>query len=99
MAENPFSEHVVRLGEERLDNYTKRILDFMDTLEAETPDTFIPFLADIAVVHAVITRLVQQYGAERGIKESQFLFEDTLKKMKPIVEELERKMKEGGLRG
>jgi hypothetical protein len=42
--------------------------------------------------------LVQQYGAERGIKESRFLFEDTLKKMKPIVEELERKMKEGGVK-
>jgi hypothetical protein len=99
MAENPFSEHVVRLGEERLDNYTKRILDFMDTLEAETPETFIPFLADMAVVHAVITRLVRQYGAERGIKEARFLFQDTLKKMKPIVEELERKMREGGATG
>jgi hypothetical protein len=99
MAENPFSEHVVRLGEERLDNHTKRILDFMDTLEAETPDTFIPFLADMAVVHAVITRLVREYGAERGVKEARFLFEDTLKKMKPIVEELERKMREGGAKG
>jgi hypothetical protein len=97
MAENPFSEHVVRLGEERLDNYTKRILDFMDTLEAETPESFIPFVADMAVVHAVIARLVRQYGAARGIEETRFLFEDTLKKMKPIVEELERNMTEGGL--
>jgi hypothetical protein len=99
MAENPFSEHVIQLGEERLDSYIKRILDFLDTIEAETPETFIPFLADMAAVHAVITRLVQQYGAERGIKESRFLFEDTLKKMKPIVEELERKMREGGVAG
>jgi hypothetical protein len=65
MAENPFSERVIQLGEQRLDSYTKRVLDFMDTLEAETPDTFIPFLADMAVVHAVITRLVREYGAER----------------------------------
>jgi hypothetical protein len=71
----------------------------MDTLEAKTPETFIPFLADMAVVHAVITRLVRQYGAERGIKEARFLFDDTLKKMKPIVEELERKMREGGPTG
>ena len=99
MAENPFSERVIQLGEERLDSYTKRILDFLDTIEAETPETLIPFLADMSAVHAVITRLVQQYGAERGIKESRFLFEDTLRRMKPIVEDLERKMKEGGLNG
>ncbi|MDQ1452871.1 MAG: hypothetical protein QOJ51_2106 [Acidobacteriaceae bacterium] len=96
MAENPFSERVIQLGEERLDSYTKRVLDFLDAIEAETPETFIPFLADMAVVHAVITRLVRQYGAER---EARFLFEDTLKKMKPIVEELERKMREGGATG
>ena len=99
MAENPFSGRVIQLAEERLDSYTKRVLDFMDTLEAKTPETFIPFLADMAVVHAVITRLVRQYGAERGIKEARFLFDDTLKKMKPIVEELERKMREGGATG
>jgi hypothetical protein len=99
MAENPFSGRVIQLGEQRLDSYTKRVLDFMDTLEAKTPETFIPFLADMAVVHAVITRLVRQYGAERGIKEARFLFDDTLKKMKPIVEELERKMREGGATG
>jgi hypothetical protein len=97
MADDPFTERVIQLGENRLDSYTKRILDFMDALEAETPDTFIPFVADMAVVHAVITRLVRQYGAARGIEESRFLFEDTVKKMKPIVEELERKMTEGGL--
>jgi hypothetical protein len=97
MAENPFTDRVIQLGEQRLDSYTKRILDFMDSLEAETPDTFIPFLADMAVVHAVITRLVRQYGAGRGIEEARYLFDDTLKKMKPIVEELERKMTEGGL--
>jgi hypothetical protein len=97
MADNPFTDRVIQLGEQRLDSYTKRILDFMESLEAETPDTFIPFLADMAAVHAVITRLVRQYGAARGIEEAQYLFEDTLKKMKPIVEELERKMTEGGL--
>ena len=99
MAENPFSGRVIQLGEQRLDSYATRILDFMHSLETETPDTFIPFLADMAVVHAVITRLVRQYGAERGIREARFLFEDTLKKMKPIVEELERKMREGGVKG
>jgi hypothetical protein len=99
VADDPFTERVIRLGESRLDDYTKRILDVMDALEVETPDTFIPFLADIAAVHAVITRLVRQYGAERGIKEARFLFDDTLKKMKPIVEELERKMREGGTTG
>lgn len=97
MADDPFTERVIQLGESRLDDYTKRILDFMDALESETPDTFIPFLADMAVVHAVITRLVRQYGADRGIAESRYLFEDTIEKMKPIVEELERKMKEGGV--
>ena len=53
MAEKPFSERVIQLGEERLDSYTKRILDFLDTIEAEMPETFIPFLAEMAVVHAV----------------------------------------------
>ena len=85
------NDRLIKFGEDRLDDYVKRILDFLDELELETHDTFIPFLADMAVVHAVITRLVRLYGATRGIEESEFLFADTIGKLKPVFEELEKK--------
>jgi hypothetical protein len=68
MAENPFSERVIQLGEERLDSYTKRILDFLDTIEAETPETFIPFLAYAAQPNPELLYYANAYADHYRVK-------------------------------
>ena len=96
MADNPFTKHLTQVGQNRLEAYAEQILGFVEKLEAETPDPFIPMLTDLALFHVLITHLVRQFGPVRGMQEAKVAFEDTHEKMKPIMERLERERREGG---
>ncbi|HEY4050277.1 MAG TPA: hypothetical protein VGM27_25720 [Acidobacteriaceae bacterium] len=96
MADNPFTKRLTRIGQKRLETYAEQILGFVEKLEAETPEPFIPMLTDLALAHVLITHLVRQFGPVRGMDESRVAFEDTYAKMKPIMERLERERREGG---
>jgi hypothetical protein len=96
MADNPFTKRLTQVGQNRLETYTEQILGFVEKLEAETPDPFIPMLTDLALAHVLITHLVRQFGPVRGMQEAKVAFEDTYEKMKPIMERLERERGEGG---
>jgi hypothetical protein len=96
MADNPFTKRLTQVGQNRLETYTEQILDFVEKLEAQTPDPFIPMLTDLALAHVLITHLVRQFGPARGMQESRIAFEDTYEKMKPIMERLEAERGEGG---
>ena len=96
MADNPFTKHLTQVGQNRLETYAEQILGFVEKLEAETPDPFIPMLTDLALANVLITHLVRQFGPVRGMQESRIAFEDTYEKMKPIMERLERERGEGG---
>jgi hypothetical protein len=96
MADNPFTKLLTRIGQKRLETYAEQILSFVEKLEAETPDPFIPMLTDLALAHVLITHLVRQFGPVRGMDESRVAFEDAYAKMKPIMERLERERGEGG---
>jgi hypothetical protein len=96
MADNPFTKRLTQVGQNRLETYTEQILGFVEKLEAETPDPFIPMLTDLALAHVLITHLVRRFGPVRGMQESRIAFEDTYEKMKPIMERLEAERGEGG---
>jgi hypothetical protein len=96
MADNPFTKRLTQVGQNRLETYAEQILGFVEKLEAETPDPFIPMLTDLALAHVLITHLVRQFGPVQGMQESRVAFEDTYEKMKPIMERLERESGEGG---
>ena len=68
MADNPFTKHLTRIGQNRLEAYAEQILGFVEKLEAETPDPFIPMLTDLALAHVLITHLVRQFGSVRGLQ-------------------------------
>ena len=77
MTDKPLGdERMLRLGEERLDDYMKRLVDFMDSLDKEPRKMFIPFVADMAAAHAIILRHVRMWGATEGIEEARKLFEE-----------------------
>ena len=97
MTDKPLGdERMLQLGDERLDDYMKRLVDFMDSLDKEPREMFIPSVADMAAAHAIILRHVRMWGATEGIEEARKLFENTLETLKPICEELERKRADGG---
>ncbi|MGA9245545.1 MAG: hypothetical protein WBW03_26635 [Silvibacterium sp.] len=80
MTDKPLDdERMLQLGEERLDDYMKRLVDFMDSLDKEPREMYIPFVADMAAAHAIILRHVRMWGATEGIEEARKLFENTLK--------------------
>jgi hypothetical protein len=95
MADNPFTKRLTQVGQNRLETYAEQILGFVEELEAETPEPFIPMLTDLALSHVLITHLVRQFGPVRGMHEAKVAFEETYEKMKPIMERLERE-REGG---
>jgi hypothetical protein len=57
---------ITELGKARSDEYTERVLAFVQDIEASCPEPFIPLLTDIALVRALIVHLVIRYGPERG---------------------------------
>ena len=77
-------------GKARSDQYTERLLAFVQDMEASGPEPFIPLLADIALVRALIVRLVIRYGPERGLIEARDAFNTTFDQMKPILENMEK---------
>jgi hypothetical protein len=84
-------DRITDLGNARSDEYTERLLAFVQDMEESGPEPFIPLLADIALVRALIVHLVIQYGPERGLAEARDAFNATFDQMKPILEN----MKEG----
>lgn len=75
-----------RTGEERGDEYTLKILEFVQALEKSSPEPFIPLLADLALARVLIVHLTLRYGPERGPEEARIAFETTLAQLKPILE-------------
>ena len=75
-----------RLGEERGDEYTTKILEYVQQLENSSPEPFIPLLADLALARVLIVHLTLRYGPERGPEEARIAFETTLAQLKPILE-------------
>jgi hypothetical protein len=83
---NMDSPWITELGKERSDEYTERILAFVQELENSSPEPFIPLLADLALARVLIVHLTLRYGPERGPKEARIAFETTLEQLKPILE-------------
>jgi hypothetical protein len=68
MADNPFTKWLTQVGQNRLETYAEQILGFVEKLEAETPDPFIPMLTDLALAHVLITHLVRQFGPSEACR-------------------------------
>jgi hypothetical protein len=83
---NMDSPWITELGEGRSDEYTERILAFVQELENSSPEPFIPLLADLALARVLIVHLTLRYGPERGPQEARIAFETTLAQLKPILE-------------
>jgi hypothetical protein len=83
-------DQITELGKARGDEYTERLLAFVQDMEASGPEPFIPLLADIALVRALIVHLVIRYGPERGLIEARDAFNTTFDQMKPILENMEK---------
>jgi len=92
MSDNPSKEfdRITELGKARSDEYTEKLLAFVQDLEASSPEPFIPLLADIALARALIVHLVFRYGPERGLIEARDAFNTTFDQMKPILENMEK---------
>jgi len=83
-------DRITDLGKARSDEYTERLLAFVQDMEASSPEPFIPLLADIALARALIVHLVIRYGPERGLVEARDAFNTTFDQMKPILENMEK---------
>jgi hypothetical protein len=81
---------ITDLGKARSDEYTEKLLAFVQDMEASGPEPFIPLLADIALVRALIVHLVIRYGPERGLIEARDAFNTTFEQLKPILENMEK---------
>src|SRR6266700_3461651 len=92
MSDNPSKEfdRITDLGKERSDEYTEKLLAFVQDMEASSPEPFIPLLADIALARALIVHLVIQYGPERGLIEARDAFNTTFDQMKPILQNMQK---------
>jgi hypothetical protein len=80
------SPWITELGKGRSDEYTERILAFVQEIENSSPEPFIPLLTDLALARVLIVHLTLRYGPERGPKEARIAFETTLEQLKPILE-------------
>src|SRR5260370_29395689 len=74
-------DRITDLGKARSDEYTERLLAFVQDMEASSPEPFIPLLADIALARALIVHLVIQYGPEKGIIQVRDAFDSTVDQM------------------
>jgi len=82
-------DQITELGKARSDEYTERLLAFVQEIEDTCPEPFIPLLADIALARALIVHLVIRYGPERGLTEARAAFESTSEQLKPMLENME----------
>ena len=82
------SEWITELGKARSDEYTEKILAFVQELEKSAPEPFLPLLTDLALARTLIVHLVIRYGPERGMAEARDAFESTLEQMKPLLERM-----------
>jgi hypothetical protein len=82
-------DRITDVGKARSDEYTERLLAFVQDMEASGPEPFIPLLADIALVRALIVHLVIRYGPERGLVEARDAFNTTFDQMKPILQNMQ----------
>ena len=89
MTGDPTSEELTELGIARSDEYTERILAFVQEIEKTCPNPFIPLLTDLALARALIVHLVVRYGPERGLTEARDAFESTFEQLKPMLENME----------
>jgi hypothetical protein len=80
------SPRITELGQTRTDEYTEKILAFVQEIENSSPEPFIPLLADLALARVLIVHLTLRYGPERGPNEARIAFETTLAQLKPILE-------------
>jgi hypothetical protein len=80
------SPWITELGKQRSDEYTEKILAFVQDIEKSCPEPFIPLLTDLALVRALIVHLVIRYGPDRGLAEARDAFDTTLEQMKPMLE-------------
>jgi hypothetical protein len=83
-------DRITDVGKARSDEYSERLLAFVQDMEASGPEPFIPLLADIALVRALIVHLVIRYGPERGLVEAREAFNTTFDQMRPILENMEK---------
>jgi hypothetical protein len=77
---------ITELGKARSEEYTERILSFVQEIEKSSPEPFVPLLADLALARVLIVHLTLRYGPERGPQEARVAFESTLAQLKPILE-------------
>ena len=82
-------DRITELGKARSDEYTERILAFVQEIEASCPEPFIPLLTDLALARALIVHLVTRYGPERGLTEARAAFDSTFDQLKPMLENME----------
>jgi len=83
-------DRITDLGNASSAESTEKLLAFVQDMEASGPEPFIPLLADIALVRALIVHLVIRYGPERGPVEARDAFNTTFDQMKPILENMEK---------
>jgi hypothetical protein len=81
-------DRITDLGKARSDEYTEKLLAFVQDMEASGPEPFIPLLADIALARALIVHLVVRYGPERGLVEARDAFNTTFDQMKSILQNM-----------
>lgn len=85
---NMESDWITELGMARSDEYTERILAFVQEMEKSCPEPFIPLLADLALARTLIVHLVIRYGPERGLAEARDAFDSTFEQLKPMLERM-----------
>ena len=93
MKDDNFSDELNRitdLGKDRADEYTEKILLFVERIESSSPAPPIPLLTELALARVLILRLVERYGTKRGLAEAREAFDSTFDQMKPILENMEK---------
>lgn len=82
------SDWITELGRTRSDEFTERILAFVQELEKSCPEPYVPLLTDLALARTLIVHLVIRYGPERGLVEARDAFDSTFEQMKPMLERM-----------
>lgn len=91
-----FSEQEKILLERRLKNYTEKLVRLLEQLEAESGETFVPHIADMALTWALLMRMVTQLGGEAGISASRELLEETIERFRPNLWNIAHILEDGG---
>jgi hypothetical protein len=81
-------DRITDLGKTRADEYTEKLLAFVEDMESSSAKPFIPLLSELALARVLILRLVERYGTTRGLTEARGAFESTFDQMKPILEDM-----------